>query len=144
MAASGEFNPYDDRSPGLRILFASHPAAFSFVVLVSLIGVFWICRELSTPQAVAIALAVGMVVNAHSYIVDCVLLLPLIAAGLASSGLALGLALFLMSPVSYWALLAAGIGAPLRLAIATLAAACVWPASMSEGWSRASSPRSSA
>ncbi len=122
IASSSEFSPYSEHSPGLRLLFVSHPALFAALAVATLAGVYWISRRISTPSAVAVALAAGLVVNSHSYVVDCVLLLPLIAVGLASDGPAYGLSLFLLSPASYWSLLVLSLGAPLRLAVALLGA----------------------
>ena len=95
-----EMHPYFDKSPGLRSLFVASPMTFTALMLLTVVLLFVAAKRLPLHVSVALALAAGCIVNAHSYAVDCTLLLPL--AVLAIPAPVKG---FLFCPLPYLALL---------------------------------------
>ncbi len=118
MLRGGAMHPYFAESPGLRSLFLLSPLAFAALGVSVAALLAWACRARPLHLGVALALAAGCVVNAHSYAVDCVLLLPLLGASLACEDTLGRLAgVFLVTPVPYLLLTLCDTASPLQLGV---------------------------
>jgi hypothetical protein len=114
-------NPDLDRMPSIRGIFLGSPLAVYAAIVVLAVFMYVILKLRDFEAAFGLALAGGLLLNTHSYIYDCVILLPaLISAIRCGSPAARGTALFLMTPIPY-VLLLLGHGGLLLLCVVALA-----------------------
>ena len=114
-------HPHVNAMPGLRAMVQTGPGmALAVLIVASLTIAIWqLARRLPIEQAIAYALAAGIIANLHSYAVDCILLIPAIAFSLRSRRVSeRAVAFCLAAPVPYLALI---MGAPVLLQTGTLA-----------------------
>ncbi len=92
--------------PSIRGILAGSPLAVYAAVAALAIFLFAIVKLRDFEDAFGLALAGGLLLNAHSYLYDCVILLPaLVSAIRRGSPAGRAVALFLMTPIPYVALL---------------------------------------
>jgi hypothetical protein len=95
-------NPDLDRMPNIRGILLGSPLAVHAAVVVLAIFLFAIAKLRDFEAAFGLALAGGLLLNTHSYIYDCVILLPALVSAIQSGKpAARGMALFLMTPIPY-------------------------------------------
>jgi hypothetical protein len=119
--SDARMHPYVNAMPGLRAMAQTGPGmALAVLIVISLTIAIWkLARRLPLGEAMAYALAAGIVANLHSYAVDCILLIPAIAFSLRSRRVSERvLGIVLATPVPYLALI---MGAPLLLQTGILA-----------------------
>ncbi len=114
-------NPDLDRMPTIQGILLGSPLAVPAAVVVLGLFLFAIARLRNFEDSFGLALAGGLLLSMHSYIYDCVILLPaLVAAIRGNSAAARGIALFLMTPITYFLLLL-GHGVTFLLCLVALA-----------------------
>jgi len=118
------------RMPNIRGIAASLalPPLFYIAASIALLAWLWIiARKLSLPEALIVALPLGMLASPHSYIYDGVVIIPLLVLMLSRHVPGVVVYLAALSPLPYIALLTNKV--PLVLAgSTTVVAATVWAA----------------
>jgi len=74
-----DFDPASNRMPNLRGLLTFLGTGFVLEVVLSLLlaaGILMLCRRVSTRYGITLALSCGVLLSHHSYVYDCVLLIP--------------------------------------------------------------------
>jgi hypothetical protein len=102
--SSGQMHPNVQAMPGLRALTETGPGtALAALIAASLVVAVWkLARRRPIEEAVAYALAAGLLGNLHSYGVDCILLIPAITLGVTSQRISeRGVGIFLATPLPY-------------------------------------------
>jgi hypothetical protein len=95
-----------EKMPSIRGILAGSPLAAYAAVAALAIFLFAIVKLRSFEDAFGLALAGGLLLNTHSYLYDCVILLPALVSAIRRGGPAgRAVALFLMTPIPYVALL---------------------------------------
>ena len=123
-ATNPQVSPFPSASPGLRGLVQSGAWPAAFAIAAGLTFAVWKCaRHCPVEKAIAVALAAGLVINVHSMVVDCVLLIPAAAMALDSRRavdrvLGIGLAM----PPAYVAMMS---GAAIWVRVGVIALVCV-------------------
>ncbi len=118
--------PHPDAMPGIGRMWHDHASyAMLCALAVTILVAFLASRERDTSTVVAIALACSLLIAPHSYAVDCILLLPLVAVTGISQWLEWMIA-FAVSPIAVL-LLVSDIGIPFRLDVACIAVGMALP-----------------
>jgi len=131
--SNAQMHPNVQAMPGLRALAQTGPGiGVAALIAGSLAVAVWrLARRRPIEEAMASALAAGVLGNLHSYGVDCILLIPAVVMALRSQRISeRGVGIFLATPVPYIfmifgvpAFLQAGILALIHLPLAPQAAA---------------------
>jgi glycosyl transferase family 87 len=107
--SNSQMHPYVQAMPGLRgLLETPFGSGLAVAIAASLAVAVWkLARSHPLEETLAYALAAGVIANLHSYGVDCILLIPMVALAVRSprfSERALGI--LMATPVPYLALVA--------------------------------------
>lgn len=95
-------SPYLDYMPTVRGIFFDSPWALYVTALVLAVLLYVIVKQRNFEVAFGLALAGGVLLNTHSYLQDCAILLPALVSAVRSGCAGVRrIALFLMTPFPY-------------------------------------------
>jgi hypothetical protein len=121
MLRNPAISPYPDYMPTVRGIFLGWPSALYATALVLAVLLYVIAKQRNFEVAFGVALAGGLLLNTHSYLQDCAILLPALVSAVKSGRAGVRrIALFLMTPIPY-VLLMLGHGAVFLFCVLALA-----------------------